>query len=144
MIDYTSRELSIQFGRINGKGKIDDINENVQDDTGSLVTERQSGKKFRKWENTKFILKILINNKAIKSYDERLWGLAITSKKRLTSKTGKQLNLGAVITLREINGINRIQDFIRACTLRGWTVNEIDVQNRIDVYNSNQEEIIFD
>lgn len=143
-VDYTSRELSIQFGRINGKGKIDDINENVQDDTGSHVTERQSRKEFRKWENTKFISKILKNNKAIKSYDERLWGLAITSKERLTSKTGKQLNFGAVITLREINGINRIQDFIRACTLRGWIVNEIDVQNRIDVYNSNQEEIIFD
>lgn len=123
--------------------KIDDINENVQDDTGSHVTERQSRKEFRKWENTKFISKILKNNKAIKSYDERLWGLAITSKERLTSKTGKQLNFGAVITLREINGINRIQDFIRACTLRGWIVNEIDVQNRIDVYNSNQEEIIF-
>lgn len=143
-VDYTSRELSIQFGRINSKGKIDDINENVQDDTGSRVTERQSRKEFRKWENTKFISKILKNNKAIKSYDERLWGLAITSKERLTSKTGKQLNFGAVITLREINGINRIQDFIQACTLRGWIVNEIDVQNRIDVYNSNQEEIVFD
>lgn len=143
-VDYTSRELSIQFGRINGKGKIDDINENIQDDNGSHVTERQSRKEFRKWENTKFISKILKNNKAIKSYDERLWGIAITSKERLTSKTGKQLNFGAVITLREINGINRIQDFIQACTLRGWIVNEIDVRNRINVYNLNQEEILFD
>lgn len=143
-VDYTSRELSIQFGRINSKGKIDDINENIQDNTGSHVTERQSRKDFRKWENTKFISKILKNNKALKSYDERLWGLAITSKERLTSRTGKPLNFGAVITLREINGINRIQDFIRACTLRGWIVNEIDVQNRIEVYNANQEEIVLE
>ena len=84
------------------------------------------------------------NNKPIKSYDERMWGLAITSKERLGSRVSKSLNFGAVITLREVNGVNRINDFIRACTLRGWIVNEIDVQNRIEVYNSNQEEIILE
>lgn len=56
----------------------------------------------------------------------------------------KDLNFGAVVTLREINGVNRIQDFITACTIRGFIVNEIDIQNRLDIYNSNQEEIIFD
>ena len=51
---------------------------------------------------------------------------------------------GAVITLREINGINRIQEFVRACTFRGWIVNEVNVQNQIEVYNVSQEEIRFD
>lgn len=143
-VDYTSRELSIQFGRINAKGKIDDINENNQDDNASYITERQSRKEFRKWDNTKYISKVLKNNKPIKSYDERLWGLAITSKERLTTKTRSHLNFGAVITLREINGINRIQDFVRACSLRGWIVNEINIQNRINIYNSNQEEVFFE
>ena len=30
-VDYTSRELSLRFGRVNEKGEIDDINENIQD-----------------------------------------------------------------------------------------------------------------
>ena len=144
-VDYTSRELSLSFGRINSKGKIDDINDNVQDDDTTPVDERRSRSEFRKWENTKFISKVLKDNsRPIKSYDDRLWGIAITSKERLSSRTGKQLNFGAVITLKEINGVNRIDDFIKACTLRGWLVNAIDVQYRLDIYNTNQEEIIFE
>ena len=143
-VDYTSRELSLKFGRVNGKGEIDDINENIQDVGGYAVDERQSRRDFRKWENTKFISKILKNNKALKSYDERLWGISIVSKERLTTSITSNLNFGIVITLREINGVNRIQDFIMACTLRGWIVNEISLENRLALYNKNQEEIIFD
>lgn len=143
-VDYTNRELSLSFGRIKENGAIDDINENNQDEAGAHVDERKSRREFRKWENTKFISKVLRNNKPIKSYDERLWGLAITSKERLSSRVGRNLNFGAVITLREVNGVNRIDDFIRACTLRGWIVNKIDIQNRIEIYNNNQEEIIFE
>lgn len=143
-VDYTSRELSLKFGRVNGKGVIDDINENIQDETGHAVDERQSRKDFRKWENTKFISKVLRNNKALKSYDERLWGISIVSKERLTNSMASNLNFGIVVTLREINGVNRIQDFIAACTLRGWIVNEIKLENKLKLYNKNQEEIIFD
>lgn len=143
-VDYTNRELSLNFGRIKANGTIDDINENNQDEVGAHVDERKSRKEFRRWENTKFISKILKNNKPIKSYDERLWGMAITSKERLGSRVGRNLNFGAAITLREVNGVNRINDFIRACTLRGWIVNEIDIHNRVEVYNNNQEEIIFE
>ena len=143
-VDYTNRELSLKFGRINAKGSIDDINDNVQDDEGAHVDERQSRREFRKWENTKFISKLLGKNRAIKSYDDRAWGITITSKERLSTRTGTRLNFGAVITLREINGINRIQEFVRACTFRGWIVNEVNVQNQIEVYNVSQEEIRFD
>lgn len=143
-VDYTNRELSLRFGRVNSKGRIDDINDNIQDEEGQHADERLSRKEFRKWENTKFISKILKANRPIDSYGERLWGISITSKERLTSQMVKDLNFGAVITLREVNGINRIQDFIKACTLRGWIVNEIDVHNQLDVYNTNQEEIVFE
>ena len=143
-VDYTSRELSLKFGRVNGKGEIDDINENIQDEVGHAVDERQSRKDFRKWENTKFISKVLKKNKALKSYDERLWGISIVSKERLTTSMSSNLNFGVVVTLREINGVNRIQDFITACTLRGWIVNEINLENRLTLYNKNQEEIVFD
>lgn len=143
-VDYTSRELSLKFGRINSKGAIDDINDNVQDDAGHAVDERQSRKEFRKWENTKFISRLLKNNKSLKSYDERMWGISITSKGRLTTSTNESLNFGVVITLREINNINRIHEFITACTLRGWIVNEVKIENKITLYNKNQEEIVFD
>ena len=143
-VDYTSRELSLRFGRVNGKGEIVDINENIQDEVGHAVDERQSRKDFRKWENTKFISKILKKNRALNSYDERLWGISIVSKERLTTSMSSNLNFGVVVTLREINGVNRIQDFITACTLRGWIVNEINLENRLTLYNKNQEEIVFD
>ena len=143
-VDYTNRELSLQLGRVKINGQIDDINENIQDDEGTYADERQSRKEFRKWENTKFISKILKANRPIKSYGERLWGISVVSKERLSSQMDKGLNFGVVITLREVNGINRIEDFIKACTLRGWIVSEIDVQNQINMYNANQQEITFD
>ncbi|MDE6016210.1 MAG: S8 family peptidase [Acetatifactor sp.] len=143
-VDYTSRELSLKFGRVNGNGEIVDINENIQDEVGHAASERQSRKDFRKWENTKFISKILKKNRALNSYDERLWGISIVSKERLTTSMTSNINFGVVVTLREINGVNRIQDFITACTLRGWIVNEINLENRLTLYNKNQEEITFD
>lgn len=143
-VDYTNRELSIQFGRIKENGAICDINENTQDEAGSYVTESKSRKDFRKWENTKFISNILKKNRPIKSYGERLWGLVLASKERLDSKTKNDLNFGVIITLKEIKGINRIDDFIKACTLRGMIVNEIDVKNHLELYNKNQEEIVFE
>lgn len=143
-VDYTKRELSLQFGRVKLNGSIDDINDNLQDDIHSHVDERKSRKEFRKWENTKFVSKVLKQNRALKSYEDRLWGIAITSKERLATKMQKGLNFGAVVTLKEINGINRIEDFIRACTLRGWIVNKVDIENQINLYNSNQEEITFE
>ena len=143
-VDYTNRELSLKFGRVKTDGKIADINENIQDEDGSHADERQSRKEFRKWENTKFISKILKDNRPVMSYGDRLWGIAVTSKERLSSKMQRELNFGTVITLREINGVNRIQDFVTACNLRGWIVNELDVQNQVEIYNANQEEIVFD
>lgn len=145
-VDYTDRELSLKFGRIiDDKGKINDINDNVQDDIDSRMDERQSRKEFRKWDNTKFISRIVKNsNKPVKSYDDRLWGLSITSKERLSTQMRSSLNFGVVVTLKEVNGINRIDDFIKACILRGWIVNRIDVQNQLDIYVSGQEEIHFE
>ena len=143
-VDYTNRELSLRFGRVKPNGQIDDINENIQDEIGSHIDERQSRKDFRKWENTKLISKILKMNRPLKSYGDRFWGLAVTSKERLAMRTMGELNFGIVITLREINGINRIQDFIRACNMRGYIVSELNIQNQLEIYNINQEELTFE
>ena len=51
---------------------------------------------------------------------------------------------GLVITLKEMYGENRIDDFIKLCMARGWIVNRIDIESRIDIYNKLEEEIHFD
>ena len=143
-VDYTNRELSLKFGRIKSNGSIADINDNVQDDEGAHIDERASRREFRKWENTKFISRILKSNRPLKSYDERLWGISVVSKERLSTRVQGGLNFAAVVTLKEIKGVNRIQDFITACTLRGYIVNELNVHAQVNVYNANQEELTFE
>ena len=46
-----------------------------------------------------------------------------------------------VVTLKEMNGVNRIEDFKRLCMARGWLVNELNVQNQLDIYVRAEEEI---
>ena len=143
-VDYTNRELSLKFGRVKPNGSIEDINDNIQDDAGAYVDERASRREFRKWENTKFISKILKKNRPLKAYDERFWGISVVSKERLSTKMQGGLNFAAVITLKEIQGINRIQNFISACNLRGYIVNQLNINAQVKVYNANQEEITFE
>lgn len=143
-VDYTNRELSLKFGRITDKDTIRDINKNVQEDEGVYVDERQSRRDFRKWENTKFISALLKNNRPLSAYPDRLWGISLTSKNRLGTVSAEELNFGMVITLKELDGINRIEDFVRACRIRGWIVNELDVANKVEIYNTSQQEIQFE
>ena len=72
-----------------------------------------------------------------------MWGLSIKTKERLKEKNGRGLSFGVVVTLKEMYGENRIDDFIKLCTMRGWVVNRIDVENQIDIYNKAEEEIEF-
>ena len=52
--------------------------------------------------------------------------------------------LGVVVTIKEMYGINRIDEFIKNCNLNGWLVNAIDIQNRIEIHEKINEEIRFD
>ena len=54
-----------------------------------------------------------------------------------------RLNFGAVVTLREIKGVNRIEEFKHACLLRGYIVTELEARNQIEIYETSQEEVIF-
>ena len=73
-----------------------------------------------------------------------MWGLSIKTKERLAPKTGRGLQFGVVVTLKEMNGVNRIDEFIKLCMVRGWLVNRIDIENQIDVYSKAEEEIEFE
>ncbi|MEA1975174.1 MAG: hypothetical protein U9N10_06395 [Bacillota bacterium] len=60
-----------------------------------------------------------------------MWGISIKSKKRLNGKDREDFRFGIVVALKEIDGVNRFETFIQQCSLRGWLVNRIDVDNRL-------------
>lgn len=144
-VDYTNTELDIYFGRITKSG-IKSINHNKQScNEDHYLKEKNARDLFRKWDNVKHIKEILKKGSRPKmAYENGIWGLSIKTKERLDEKYGEGLKFGIVITLKEINGVNRIEEFIRQCSFRGWLVNKIDVENRINIYNVAEEEIEFD
>ena len=95
---------------------------------------------FRKWDNIKSIREELTSRtKERKVYENQLWGMSIKTKERLNNNDGEGIRFGVVVTLKEINGVNRIDDFIQQCSLKGWLVNKINVENRIDIYQTANE-----
>lgn len=142
-VDYTNTELDIYFGRLNGQ-KIITVNDNKQNDNVSL-SETDARGLYRKWDNIKSIIEyVKPNGRAKKAYGDGLWGFSLKTKERLNNGDGRELRFGIVVTLKEMKGINRISDFISQCSMRGWLVNRIDIQEMIDIYNVAEGEINFE
>lgn len=132
-VDYTDTELSIKFGRMTDNEKIKDINNNSQDDKEARTTEDEARTYQRKWDNVKVISSVpKEHNKPLKSYSNKMWGMSITSKQRV-SKTIPSIRFGVVITIKDIDGRNRIDNFVENCILKGWNVTRLKVQERIDL-----------
>lgn len=150
-VDYTNTELNLHFGRINNKGKIEDIKGDKQnqdvilDNEKYFLLEGEARERFRKWDNVKYIAE-RPKNKMMpkKSYDNKNWGMEIKTNNCLDPKDGIGIRFGVVVTLKEINGVNRIDEFIKNCTLNGWLVNKIDVQTRVDINKKVNEDIEFE
>ncbi|MGM9958209.1 MAG: S8 family peptidase [Erysipelotrichaceae bacterium] len=144
-IDYTQRELSLKFGRMNEKGIVD-INHNVIDVDGEYTDERRSRMEFRKWENTKFISSLLKENgnRLLKSYGDGLWGVSLTSMERGRIAKHEELLFGLVICLKNIKGENKINEFKHNCLLRGYIVNEVNINNQIYIFEKAQNEVEFE
>lgn len=144
-VDYTSTEMDLHFGRINDKGRIQALNKNPQGEPGAYTYEGEARKFYRKWDNVKHIGEVLKDGiRARKSYSTGMWGIKIRTTERDDKKHGRGMNFGVVVTLKEINGVNRIDDFIQQCSLRGWIVTRIDVESRIDIYNAAEVDIDFE
>lgn len=144
-VDYSQRELSLKLGIVNNTS-IKDINHNTQDEENEFTNERKARKDFRKWENTKFISSLFCekNTRGKKLYNEGFWGISLTSKERRKIARMDDLAFGIVITLKNIKGENRIEEFKHSCLLRGYIINDINIENKIDIYNTAQEEIEFE
>lgn len=144
-VDYTSSEMDLHFGRITDAGKLKSLDNNRQGEEGYATTEEVARKNYRKWDNVKHIGEELTDGtRERKAYGTGMWGIKIRTTERGDEKLGRGMRFGAVVTLKEINGANRIDDFIQRCALRGWIVNRIDVQNRIDIYNAAEVDIDFE
>ena len=146
-VDYTNTELNLHFGRITDKGTIYDIkgDQQNQEEEGYFLLEGAARERFRKWDNVKYIVeKPSTRKQPKKSYQNKNWGMEVKTSNRLNPEDGKGIHFGVVVTLKEINGINRIDEFIKNCTLNGWLVNEINIQARIEMNQKVNEEIEFD
>ena len=146
-VDYTNTELNLHFGRLGKDGKVVDIKGDKQnkDETLNYLFEVEARRQFRKWDNVKYIAESANKRMIPKdSYKNKNWGMEIKTNNRLNPKDGEGVRFGVVVTLKEMNGINRINEFIRNCTLNGWLVNVVDVKNRIDIHQKVNEEIEFE
>ncbi len=146
-VDYTNTELNLKFGRIKN-GKLEDIKGDKQNQDGLLedelfyLLEGEARDKFRKWDNVKYIAETpKDSSKPKKMYENKNWGMEIKTNNRLDPKDGIGVRFGVVVTLKEISGVNRIDEFIRNCTLDGWLVNEVDVQTRVEINKIINEDI---
>ena len=152
-VDYTNTELDLYFGRltekINSKGEryysIKSIVNNKQSDENAGPWEEDARKYNRKWDNVKHLVEEWKPKiKPRKSYENPMWGLSVKTKERLSNNDGYGIKFGVVITLKEINGVNRYDEFIKQCSFRGWLVNKIDIESKLDLYNKAEEEIEFE
>lgn len=148
-VNYTSTEMDIHFGRAmekDGKVSIKSIDANTQAEDGmQVVYEEDARKLYRKWDNVKHISETIKENvRPRKVYGAGLWGLSIKTKERLDTKAGRGLRFGVVVTLREMNGVNRIKEFMNLCMVRNWLVNELNIDQQFDLYNRGEEDIDFE
>lgn len=145
-VDYTETELDVHFGRVqwkNGKASIKSVDDNAQGESDDPGTQEADARKlFRKWDNVKHIGDIPDPKaRARKAYYSKLWGLSIKSKARNAAGARDRLAFGVIVTLKEMHGVNRIDDFIQQCQARGWIVNRINVEAKVNVYNQAQMEL---
>ena len=145
-VDYTNTELDLHFGRMNEGGEIDTINDNKQSNEGfHNITESNARAFYRKWDNVKYIIEYDTGRKrSKKAYSSNMYGISIKTKERLKKRDGEGVMFGIVITLKELNEKNRIDEFARQCRIKGWIVNQIDINNKVNVYQTAEEELQFD
>jgi len=145
-VDYTNTELDLYVGRVdrNGVKSINKNSQSRQDGEIHYIYEGEARKLYRKWDNTKHIRESFGDKLIPRKVYSGMWGISLKTKERLGTRDGDGIKFGLVVTLKEMKGVNRINDFIRQCELRGWLVSRINVENRVEIYNKAQETITFD
>lgn len=146
-VDYTTTEMELKFGRVKYNDKknqdsIQDIKNNKQDEVDiSNPYEEDARRLYRKWDNVKVLVeKITDRISPRKVFLGKMWGISVKTKERVAKEKDK-LKFAIVITLKEMMGKNRIEEFIAQCSARGWLVRELNVEKQITIYNKAEETI---
>lgn len=143
-VDYTSTELDLHFGRIRGTN-IKSLKGNTQGDKDDLTTEIEARKKQRKWDNVKHVSDILTDaTRPRKAYDNPLWAIKLRKTSRYQRGSRQPQRFGLVVTLKELNGVNRFETFAQQCSALGWIVNRVELESRVSIYESSQVDIEFE
>lgn len=147
-VDYTNTELSLKFGILNNKNELNYNGKKIIDDEYENRFEADARKIFRKWDTVKHLKDFNeeINNRKLprKYYDDKKWGIKLTTNERIKRNDGVKINFGIVITLKEMFGENRIEEFKKLCILNGWIVETIEPQTNINIYNRSETDVVFD
>ena len=130
--------------RMTRKG-IKSLNHNMQGELDKLTREKEARKLYRKWDNVKCVGD-LEKSRFVpkKSYGESNWGFKIRRSTRQDSSQKDVVPFALVVTLKEMDGHNRIDEFVQRCHLQHWLVNEIDIHNYINLYQEADIELNFD
>ena len=143
--------MDVRLGRIErnkqGKYGVRDIKRNRQGEEKSLSNlEENARNELRKWDNVKHLCERIPEKRKVAKdrLDSDFWGLRVITKERVSDGRRNDLAYGVVVTLHEINGVNRMDEFESACLANGWLVNRVNVTERVEIHNKAEEEIHFE
>lgn len=143
-VDYTGTEMDLHFGQLK-EAKIKPLNGNRQGIEGSYVNEDDARLYFRKWDNVKHVNDELKKNMRLrKTYGNNLWGVKIRKTTRNDRADNTPVPFGLVVTLKDITGANRYNEFIQQCMMRGWLVNRVDINAQIEIYEAAEVDVEFE
>ncbi|WP_461220482.1 serine protease [Mycoplasmoides gallisepticum] len=151
-VDYTDTELDFKFGQVrvdkNENERIDDLKKNKQSEDKNLnLREKKVRSEYRKWDNVKHISETLYTPKGYKKKPRNgtnSWGISIKKKNRSTNSQSESIKFGLVITLKEINGLNKINDFLNLCQMNNLIVHKVNIKKHVDIKEKAKEDINFE
>ena len=143
-VDYTGTEMDLHFGQLK-EAKIKPLNGNKQGIEGSYINEDDARLYFRKWDNVKHVNDELKKNMRLrKTYGNNLWGVKIRKTTRSDRADDTPMPFGLVVTLKDITGANRYNEFIQQCMMRGWLVNRVDINTQMNIYEAAEVDVEFE
>ena len=150
-VDYTNTEMTLKFGRVkSGANPEDDmivsVNGDKQGQSASINnSERKAREIYRKWDNVKRVAdRFTPHAKCREVYNSKNnWGISVTTKERGTQRDSVGLPFGIVMTLYEINGEDRYEDFIHDCRYRGWLVQRLNTDVCLRTYQTAQHDLML-
>lgn len=138
-VDYSNEELEFSFGRKNvNTGELVSLNKGENKFINNKwLTEEELRNNNKKWDNVKFIKEKLTSKTRPKTNfgeETGYYGFSIRKFRRNNFLPNKPIKFGMVVKVKCIDQKDRYDRFKELCRLKGWVINEIDIDltNRIN------------